>query len=405
MTKKAIENGETPHIRVETCEGDLVLRGWSESTLQYSDQYELVESEKGYGLSGQGDLRIAAPSDANFTAGQIKGDLVVKGVSGHSTIATVEGDTVLSSVGGAFIDMVHGDVAARNVSQALTVGEVHGDMVVRAAGSLKLKTVHGDISARRINGNVELDSVSGDASIQGVDGDVIIETCSRDVNLARVSGQVSLAAVHGDVRLRGSLEPGAHVIRAQGDIVVYWPIDAPVNLVVSSNRIVNRLPLEDVVEKKGSLIGRIGEGETNLTLDAGGRIVLKEAEMVDVKWKSMGGDLEFDFGFDLAGFGSRIENEVTAQVARLSEELEKKFGSDFGQQIAEKVARKAERAATKARSRAERNRAYAGVGEFSQPAAAKKPASTEEQLKILKMVETGKISSEEARMLLEALEL
>jgi hypothetical protein len=114
--------------------------------------------------------------------------------------------------------------------------------------------------------------------------------------------------------------------------------------------------------------------------------------------------MEFDFGVDLAGIGSRIETEVIAQVSRLSQELERKFGADFGQQIAQKVARKAERAAAKGRPRYDRNKVYAGAGEFTQPSPAKKSASTEEQLKILKMVETGKISSEEARMLLEALE-
>jgi hypothetical protein len=76
--------------------------------------------------------------------------------------------------------------------------------------------------------------------------------------------------------------------------------------------------------------------------------------------------------------------------------------------MAEKAARQAERAAERverARRKSDwRGRAAAAAESAPPPAPARRTASPEEQLKILKMVESGAITPEDAGMLLEALE-
>jgi hypothetical protein len=68
-----------------------------------------------------------------------------------------------------------------------------------------------------------------------------------------------------------------------------------------------------------------------------------------------------------------------------------------------RVAQKADRMAERARRRDFRGRPVSN--DFATgPTPPKPAASTEEQLKILKMVENGKITPQEASMLLEALE-
>ncbi len=80
-----------------------------------------------------------------------------------------------------------------------------------------------------------------------------------------------------------------------------------------------------------------------------------------------------------------------------------KFGPDFGQRLADKLSRKTEKVVERTRRRADARGRMAGADFVASPPS-RKPVSSEDQLKILKMVETGKITPTEAGMLLEALE-
>ena len=102
---------------------------------------------------------------------------------------------------------------------------------------------------------------------------------------------------------------------------------------------------------------------------------------------------------------------MNSHLARVARDFETRFGPEFGQRMAEKAARQAERAAERAERAGERARrkgewrGRAPVADAPPPAAAaRRTASPEEQMKILKMVETGAITPEDAGMLLEALE-
>ncbi|HQF71750.1 MAG TPA: hypothetical protein PLH39_10780 [Promineifilum sp.] len=252
-----------------------------------------------------------------------------------------------------------------------------------------------------------IEETSGDVSVREVNGEIALGHAHRDVNLAAVAGRVMLGSVDGDIRLRGALPPGDHALSAHGDIVVRWPANVAVNVVAAAKRIVNRLPLQDVAEKDGQLLGRIGNGTTQLTLSADGQIVLKEITPVDEKWDDgmIGDDAEFEpffSGLGLENMTARIEAEVNNHLARVARDIETRFGPEFGQRMADKVARQAERATERARRKGEwRSRA----GDSATAAAPqRRSASPEEQLKILKMVESGAITPEDAGMLLEALE-
>jgi hypothetical protein len=149
------------------------------------------------------------------------------------------------------------------------------------------------------------------------------------------------------------------------------------------------------------------------------RIVLKEAQLVKDEWEQ---DSREDFGFgdwsglafDFADIGERISREVEQNVNRFAAEIQNKFGPDFGEKMAEKFARKAEQAATKAEQAAERVQQRSERQQARQtrwappppkpPTPPKPKSSPEEQIKILKMVEQGTISPEEANTLLQALE-
>ncbi len=154
-----------------------------------------------------------------------------------------------------------------------------------------------------------------------------------------------------------------------------------------------------------------------MSLTASGRIVLNEGRLVDEKWDiDQKEAFDMDFMNDLANLGERVAAEVNHHMARFGTELETHFGPEFAQNISEKVSWQAEKAARKAEAAAEKARQYAEreaarAAKYAPPPprpprteATKVKATAEEQLKILRMVEKGTISPDEASTLLEALE-
>ena len=405
MSKDYFKLGNTPYIEIKSCNGDLIARGWSESGMQIRGEYQVTETTKGIQIEAVGNLRLDLPQDTILSIDHVKGNLNIKRFSAAVSCEFTHGDALLSQTSGGHLGIVQGDLIARNLIGNLDVTEVNGDAVLRVAGGANFGSIHGDLSARVISGDVTVNTINGDADLRTVDGDVEIKQGFRDINLSNIGGQIHVAGVTGDIRLRGGLSEGDHSLDARGDIVVRWPIDLPVILSVTGEKIDNRLPLEEIIEKSKSLAGRLGEGGPRLSLASGGRVVLRKAEQTSEKWSMEGGEVEFDFDGNMNHIAARIEAEVNSHLSRVSRDLESKFGVEFGQQINENVARKMEKASERMRRRSEqRTRSSSADYSSGMSESATKTVSTEEHLRILKMVESGKITPEEAGMLLKALE-
>jgi hypothetical protein len=221
----------------------------------------------------------------------------------------------------------------------------------------------------------------------------------------------------------GGLAAGSHEFVAKGDIVVRWPANAPLDLVAKAAEVRSKLPLQNIKELDDGLTGHLGDGDTAVSLIAGGEILLKESQLINEKWNT--GPQEafgMDFMVDLADLGERVSAEVDLHMARMTNQLETHFGPEFAQNISDKVSQQAEKAAHKAEKAADKARRYAerevarAERRYQRPGTVKtspmppeakvtkNKASTEEQLKILKMVEKGTISPDEANTLLETLE-
>jgi hypothetical protein len=220
-------------------------------------------------------------------------------------------------------------------------------------------------------------------------------------------------SVEGDIRLYGGLISGDHQLTAEGDIVLIWPEDAPLNLTAAAAAIRNRLELQDTTEMEGTLSGRLGDGKTNMQLAAGGQIVLKPSVSLD--WDFSGEETDgFSFDMDFGGLAEQISAQISSRVEALSSRLEEKFGEDWGRTVeakASKAAQKAEEAMRRAeKAMKQSRRAPAAPGAFASsppppaPAAKQNPVTEAEQLKILRMVEQGIITPDEASTLLEELE-
>ncbi len=413
MSYEIFDTIKAPHIILKQCHGAVVIRSNIGRSLRLKgDDYTVDPQDDQFTITSNGALKMYIPDGSTVTAADIAGELVIKNISGPIQLDEVHGDAVLKGVGSVQATAVHGSLTIKNGDGPLSISDVHGDAYLRNVGQVNVAHIHGDLAGRNINGDVNIDTAQGDVGLRTINGRVAINTCYRDVNLRNLGSQVNLAQVHGDVRLFGGLAHGDHTIVAQGDIVLRWPTNADLNLIVHADEITNDLPLENLVEKEGMLTGQLGDsGKTNLTLTAR-RAILRTKGSAHSQWRMDDEfDFNFDFNLDLATLGEQISAEVTEKVAQATAHFEEKFGPSFAQKIAQKVeeaAARAEKAAEKARRRAEQQMGADYMDRRRRTSAPPPPkakeVSPEEQLKILQMVEKGLISPDEASILLDALE-
>lgn len=402
MTKARYETGKAPTVTIADCAGDLVVKGWLQNAVQVKGEHAADEGADAFTLRSNGSLTLWVPVRATLLLQSISGDAIIKGVEGSVKATQVMGDLALKNLGNVEIATVHGDLSARNVDATLDVASVMGDAALRGVHDVNIGTVHGDLVIRYAEGDVQIDEATGDTALHTVSGDVVVRSGQRDVNLNNLGGKLHLQHVHGDIRLKGGLASGKHHCSAQGDIVVRWPLEAPVNLTVSAGHVINRLPLQDVVEEADSFSGRIGDGETTLILEAQGRVVLKEVYMHE--WDADFGTEFAEMGADLAGLGEQISSEIGERMAEFSSHMQEHFGPNFAQAMADKAAKRTEQAVKRAVRQAEKMAATWTPPSTQTRRRKSREASTEEQLKILGMLEQGIISVEEAETLLKALE-
>jgi DUF4097 and DUF4098 domain-containing protein YvlB len=407
MKKEKFEIGKAPHVTIE-CMGDLDIRSWGETAVYFKgDQYETTEQEDGIAIRSHGDLRVMLPAAAQLTVTAAHGDLSVKNVEGVVEINEVMGDASLRDTGPLAVGRIHGDLAARDVNGPCGVEEVLGDAIFARTGNVSVERAHGDCILRSVTGSANLGQVLGDASLKSIGGDTNVGAGHRDVSLRNIDGVINVGEALGDIRLRGPLAPGKHHLNAHGDIVVRWPAASPINLIATGRELIDRLGLPQTSRDNGSFVSQNDDSDATLILNAKGRIILKAADSADDD--NFEGGFNLDLEAEIAGISQRVNTEINSRMAELNSRmseftsrLERKFGPEFSAKIeakAQKFAARAERQA----ERAMRHGRHTGFT-FTPAATKERKATEEEQLRILKMVENGVITPEEANTLLDALE-
>jgi hypothetical protein len=320
---------------------------------------------------------------------------------------------------------------------------------VRNVASLQLEQILGDLVVQNVHGRVLINHSQGDIVLRNIGDSITINYCDRDLSLRNVAGVVQAHHVHGDIRLREGLPPGEHLLKADGDIVLRWPVTVALALQASGRTIENHLPLQNKAgdgealrqEEHGRvyLSGRMGDGDCQLTLESQADIILKPLTSNNDPDNEAGYEFEMDFGFgqmmeqfgeQMVGFGETIVSEINQRLTNFSRELET-GGNKQNEQVAQKVER-ALRRTEEAMRKMQQHRpasyapppppmppkpprpgtppsgathaphaAHAAPTEKSQATADDRAAA---QMKILEMLQKGQIGVEEANMLLKALE-
>jgi hypothetical protein len=169
----------------------------------------------------------------------------------------------------------------------------------------------------------------------------------------------------------------------------------------------------------GEVRGVLGSGEASLEADVAGDISVRpwetdqEAHVEGMPWEVVA---------EVEGLGRHIEAHIAEAMAEIETRLEESLGRIDSEQIhlqverareqalrtagraAERARQTAEREAERARLRAERAERRWQRASGQRPRSKRAPVTDEERMRVLRMVETGKLSPEQAADLLAALE-
>jgi hypothetical protein len=368
-----MEVSATPHVTVEACEGSLTVRGEGDREIRLmvkakEDEVRLEREGEKVTLTIPDDGTLVCPHGTVLTVERAKGNLYVEGITGSLTLATAHGNVTLEDVGTVASDKTLGNLRARGVA--------------------------GDLIGQDVKGNARVREVQGQLLLHEVAGNLVVE---------ELEGGLQAQKVRGNVRLGPPFAPGStYRADASGNLTLLLPPDADVKLVLrTAGRVRSTLP--------GLSLETVGD-ETRGTLRAGASLVEANARgNLTLRPLEPGEALEGEAG--LEQLGAQIEWQVSEAMAALTTRLESSLGrldpepiQRKVQEATEQARRKAEQAAERARMRAERAERRWRRASGERPRSRPEPASDEERLRVLRMVEEGRLTPEQASKLLAALD-
>lgn len=385
MFKQNYETSQKPHIEINDCLGNLVIRGGDERQVSLRSRGQDADVE--FQQAHESKLTLSSRADCTLTCPQ------------GATVA---------------IRAVHGDLKIKEVTGAISIGNVHGDVVLHHAGPSTLAQIHGGLNAYQVTGDLTIHHLSGDAKVRDVDGALNVKQVGSDLKANGIVGGMNAEMVGADVLLGPPFSPGAvYHVQAGSDLRVRIPRDASLRLALrAGGHVRSRIPDLTLKDVDGEMTGALGDGESTLEAVVGGGVSL---QLLDTE-AGIGDDISFNFVADLEGLGVQIEASIAEAMAEMEARLHESLGRFGGESVRfeharsqverakEQARRAAERAAERARLRAERaTRRWQRVsGERSETKP--EPVSEKERMRILRMVENGAVTPEQAADLLAALE-
>ena len=403
MWTQTVETTLSPTVVVEECLGDLSIQGTDEPRLTLS-------------------LRNGA-------------DALTLRREGEDVFLTLRADTYLTCPRGARLTLVtvRGDLRIREVSGPLTVGAISGDGLLRQVGPLTVGEIYGDLSLQGAAGEVRIREVFGDAGMRDVDGLLSVRAVRGDLRAAGLRGGAAVESVGADLHLRPPYIPGAEYRFGVGSTArIVVPAGASVRFALrAGGRVRSTVPGLSLTETKGMMTGTLGDGQARIEVTAGSRILLVPEAAEEAEWgawaagmEDIGAVVEARVAEAMALLEARLEEslrrvdseeirrrvEKAAERARQAAERYAREAGEAARREAERARREAQREAERARREAERARMQAERAERRWQRASgrrpevSRPAAGEEILRVLRLVEEGKITPEQAAELIAALE-
>jgi ElaB/YqjD/DUF883 family membrane-anchored ribosome-binding protein len=325
---------------------------------------------------------------------------------------------------------VDGNATINLLLGPVKVHSVDGHLQINSCGPLKVHSVDGHLNVRAVAGSCQIDSVDGNARVAQVAGDLLLHKVDGNLVISEVVGNVQ-AETDGNADLSLALVHGQHVqVSADGNIVCRIQPDASVKVRLEAEGAIRVKNLGETRRSEDDCLEfQLGDGGALLDLRADGDITLLGADL-----REFGARLGFEaevgeeMGRRAAELGQQIAQQVEAQVTVLTREMEEKLArmgenDQMANKLQERLTstmRRAEEKLAEAMRKIEvraadrtpevdrRRKGYSWQAPPPAPPAPpvpprRNPVSDEERMMILRMVEQGKISVEQAEKLLAAL--
>lgn len=440
MVKERVATGPTPRVMIGELPGDLKIKGGEVDGVSVEtadgESLDLRVDDGVVTVAGLGDLRLRVPVGASLDLRAVRGDLRIGQVGGAIQVGEVAGDLLLREVGPTEVGSVFGDVSAKQVAGGLTVGNIYGDA-----------------AAREVQGDVELGSVGADLRVNGCLGNLRAQVgADASIGLPEAAPAADPVGADGGDALAAdiaaALRGRRYEVHAGADILLRVPegVGATLRARSGAGEVDVRLADARVDALDGAQRVTIGDGALELDLVAGGKVVVAGAAGAagdswqgERMWQEMGADfrsMATEFAQRMEAQISMMTGQISERLAHLSEALPEVLAAaglsaDEAERIALRVRVAGDRAAERARRgveeanrhvarhmdqaqrhaerQAERQARQQAVRVVHAPPPPPPPpgaphAGGEERMLILRMLEQGKITVEDATRLMAAME-
>jgi hypothetical protein len=438
---------------------DVALVGWDEDDVllrlegDREEDLTIEPTEAGPAVSARGTCQVRVPRNVPVAVQQLRANLRAEGLE-HLAAEEVRGNANLSEIDEATLSQVYGNLRSEGVTSLRTTGVVYGNATLQQGAAellevrgnlhgasldeLRASRVGGNLTALEIDGPITVERVGGNAALKGIGGLVTLDKVSGNLTAKDLGAGAKAPKIGGNVVLNGEIGAGStYHFRAGGNALLRLSEDASTHLTLRAKGLIRTSPALAGKEQEGTTVtGTLGDGGAELVVEVDGNLLMGTAG------PSLGSGLGEEISrqieeslraIDLEAVGQEISAEMERAMSRLRIKLEsvdwERVGrrtersleramermqrdidrlTEKAQRRQEKLERMAQRAAHE-KERMERAGSgpsehagtyFAGYRESDEPG----PSLDQERLTILKMVEQGKITSEEAEKLLDALE-
>jgi DUF4097 and DUF4098 domain-containing protein YvlB len=426
MFEQSVETSGSPHVIVTEALRDLIVRASDEERVSLrlrgsGEHATLEQDEDKVTVSVHTDCFLTCPTDTTLTIKSVQGTLKVRGIQGAVTVEQIYGEGSFDFTGPTKVEKVFGNFDAHDVVGDLDVKTVLGNARVRRIdGETSLESVSGNLRAGGLGGAVSLQEIGGNCRIRDVESPLFLGRLSGNLRASGLVGGLEAEKIGGSVRLGPPFSVGtSYRLTSDGNLRVFVPVNGSLDISIrASGRIHSRVPGLEYEGEGGEMKGVLGGGEAALEANVGGNITLRPVD----SGEETGEEFELEIAADLEGLGAAIEARIAEAMTEVETRLDESLGRIDSDRIrrrvehatdqalrateraAERARHEAERAAERARLRAERaERRWQRVSGKPKPKSRPK-ISDDERLRVLKMVEEGKITPEQAAELLAALE-
>lgn len=406
------------------------------------------------------DLKVSGLADLN--AEQVRGNLKLVGVD-QAEIAEVYGNLKASSTDSLrVVGTVYGNAALA----AIGIGDlqnVRGNLQAQRSDRLRASRIGGNLRANEIGGTLDVDQVGGNVLLSAIGGPVTLDQVAGNLAAKDLGRGAKVARVGGNLALTGTVGSGStYQFRVDGNAAVRLPEGVGAHVMLTAKgKLQSAVALADEEREEHMLRGSLGGGGAEIAVVAGGNALLAgsgpsvgaefgeeisrqvEASVNAIDFEAVGRQVEESLrAIDLESIGQQVSAEMEQALSRLRVKLEsvdwdrmghraeraveramdrmqrgsERFSAQSArqqehlEQMAAREARRMERMERKLQRAAQRQQhndrmegTHRSAGETAETMAPS-PNLDEERLSILRMVEQGQITPEDAEMLLDALQ-